>query len=122
MPELKGEVMSHFYGSVMGSARTEATRRGGAVNGLDAHVRGWDLGVYVAARHVEGVDVFYLYETKGSNGERKQEDPDRRKLVGVVGPLGFMFPKEWEAWLEEYRDSGAKSLNDVIGKPQAVRS
>ena len=38
--------MSRFYGTVVGSANTPATRRG--VRSIFAHPRGWDVGVTVS--------------------------------------------------------------------------
>ena len=63
--------MSRFYGSVMGQARTEATRRGSANSGVTGHVRGWHVGVETVASagvlHSEN-DVLNVFATAGSTG------------------------------------------------------
>lgn len=62
--------MAHFYGSMRGSSRTEATRTAGKKAGMYAHIRGWGLGVQVRLRHNEetGKDEVLVYRTGGSNG------------------------------------------------------
>lgn len=64
--------MAHFYGSMSGS-RGETTRMGTKGSGLQAHVRGWDVGVVAQMYHDErtGKDLVILTLTSGSNG-RKQ--------------------------------------------------
>lgn len=71
--------MSHFYASINNHAsKTEATRRGFASRGMTAHVRGWDIGVYVDVRHVDGKDVFTVYRSGGSN------QPSLREKIAEV--------------------------------------
>ena len=74
-------IVSRFYGSLEGMARTSATRRGSAGSGVSAHVRGWDLGARVTvgavdehAGRLEGGtrDGFTVYATGGSNGGRAE--------------------------------------------------
>lgn len=61
--------MAHFYGEVKGQAKTPATRRGSKNSGLEAHLRGWEIGVRVVLEYREGVgDVINVYRTSGSNG------------------------------------------------------
>lgn len=60
--------MSRFYGSLQGT-RGEATRQGSANSGLRAHIRGWDVGIKVYAKDVNGKDVFDVYVSSGSNGK-----------------------------------------------------
>lgn len=74
--------MSHFYGSILGQAKTEATRRGSKASGLTAHIRTWTEGVKIEAvceqpdehlwgEDAEAIDHFHVYVTSGSNdGER----------------------------------------------------
>lgn len=70
--------MSRFYVSAHGS-RGEATRQGTANSGIDAHPRGWSLGVSVHGHAVHGNDdkgrfgdtgrdAFDASITGGSNG------------------------------------------------------
>ena len=59
--------MSNLYASIDSDARkTQATSRGH--RNISAHVRGWDSGVEVVARHDETGDTFDVYVTSGSNG------------------------------------------------------
>lgn len=58
--------MSHFYGSMDGSAKTTATRCGTSDSGIRAHVRGWDTGVYIDGTNPNG-DQFDIQATYGSN-------------------------------------------------------
>lgn len=62
--------MAHFYGSLKGQARTEATRRGSKAWGMVAHIRGWNIGARVVLSHnpETGKDVVRVYCTGGSNG------------------------------------------------------
>ena len=59
--------MSRFYASAQG-ARGEATRTGTPNSGIVAHVRGLDVGIRVHGWNDNGVDVFDVYRTGGSNG------------------------------------------------------
>ena len=69
--------MSSLYASIDADAsKTQATRRG--YRNISAHVRGWDSGVEVDARHDETGDTFDVYVTTGSNGSGS------RLLVGSV--------------------------------------
>lgn len=58
--------MSHFYGSMRGS-RKEVTRTGLKNEGMEAHIRGWNLGVRVFITHKNGKDLVHIYRTGGSN-------------------------------------------------------
>jgi hypothetical protein len=61
--------MAHFYGSMAGSAKTEATRCGTKNSGISAHVRGWHSGVMAFGMHdsVSGNDHFEVRMSKGSS-------------------------------------------------------
>jgi len=60
--------MSQFYGSVRGSASSEATRQGGKSSGIEGHIRGWDQGIRVSGYvDDDGNEVFEVYTTGGSN-------------------------------------------------------
>lgn len=70
--------MAHFYGSLNGQAKTQATRTGTINSGIRAHVRGWNVGVEtIAERNVEQ-DTIYIYATGGFSHEKQ------RILVGKV--------------------------------------
>jgi hypothetical protein len=60
--------MSQFYGTMIGKAKTEATREGTKNSGLRAHIAGWNSGVRVLAFDDDGHDCFRVYVTGGSNG------------------------------------------------------
>ena len=61
--------MSRFYGSLKGQAKSTATRRGSVSSGVSAHVRGWDMGIWVGVGECPycGKDYFEVHETGGSN-------------------------------------------------------
>jgi hypothetical protein len=60
--------MAHFYGSMTGSAKTEATRCGTKNSGISAHVRGWEVGVRLYGHAGTESDYFEVYATHGSSG------------------------------------------------------
>jgi hypothetical protein len=78
--------MARFYGTIVGSAKTAASRRG--LRDIGAHVRGWDVGVEVSGCiSPSDRDEFYVYATGGSNGSaaslqlgRVVRDGDRVKF------------------------------------------
>lgn len=59
--------MSRFYGDLRGQAKTQATRRGSRKSGLDAHIRGWNIGVKIRCFDQDGSDVITVHLTGGSN-------------------------------------------------------
>lgn len=59
--------MAHFYGSMQGG-RGETTRTGTKYSGMNAHVRGWNLGIKIELSHENGRDIVSVYQTGGSNG------------------------------------------------------
>lgn len=62
--------MSRFYGTIQGSARTIGGRRGTPASGIDAHVRGWDIGARVRCFvGPDGNDRVSVTITRGSNAE-----------------------------------------------------
>lgn len=70
--------MAHFYGEVSGRAQTAATRCGTKKTGLQAHIRGWHVGVRVEADHANDQDILTISVTHGSGSSQ----PD--KLIGHV--------------------------------------
>ena len=76
--------MSRFYGSLSGSAKTAATRRGNGVSGIDSHTRGWDGGIRVEGFADGDDDVFLVYVTGGSNMASYQKQVGRLR----IGPDG----------------------------------
>ena len=62
---------SRYYGSMSGSARTEATRQGRASSGMECHIRGWERGVSIdlMANDRDGrqEDIYRVRITSGSN-------------------------------------------------------
>lgn len=69
--------MSHFCASIQGS-RGEVTRCGTASSGMHVYVHGWNSGVKITARNIDGKDKFFIYKTSDSNDRYAQ------KLIGVV--------------------------------------
>lgn len=61
--------MSHYYARSVGSAKTEATRRGTKSSGIAAHANSWSIGGIVEINWNDKLqtDVVSIYRTKGSN-------------------------------------------------------
>ena len=68
--------MSRFYGTINGQAQTSASRRGGSKTGIEGHIRGWDVGIYVCGFVDNGQDKFRVALTGGSNNPSG-------KLIGI---------------------------------------
>ena len=65
--------MARFYGELQGS-RGRASRLGTLTSGLQAHIRGWDIGVKVfCATNAAGKDEITVWRTGGSNAPGAQE-------------------------------------------------
>lgn len=64
--------MAQFYGSMQGN-RGGTTRMGSKDSGIQAHVRGWNVGVQAFVYHEDGVDVCRVYKTSGSTGSAPSE-------------------------------------------------
>lgn len=60
--------MSHYYGRVVGSARTDATRRGFKNSGISARADSWSVGGKVSIRWcpIKQTDIVTVYHTQGS--------------------------------------------------------
>jgi len=66
--------MARFYGEIQGKAKTKASRLGTEKSGLIAHIRGWNVGVFIRCEVDEdGKDTLRIYRTKGSNNPTLQE-------------------------------------------------
>ena len=61
--------MAQYYASIQGN-HGEATRMGTKKTGMEAHIRGWNIGVRVYCRWNEETnkDEITVYRTGGSNG------------------------------------------------------
>lgn len=69
--------MARFIATVQGQAGS-ASRLGSERSGIEAHPRGWNVGVEVIGYVEDGRDVFHVYATGGSNAASS------RKLIGTV--------------------------------------
>lgn len=69
--------MARFIGNMQGQ-RGEASRLGSTKSGIQAHIRGWNIGIKVNG-YVDdkGNDLFEVYLTSGSNGRKNG------KLIGT---------------------------------------
>ena len=66
--------MARFMGELQGKAKTKASRLGTQKSGLIAHIRGWDVGVFIRCEvDKDGKDTLRIYRTKGSNNPTLQE-------------------------------------------------
>jgi len=70
-------MMAQFMGEVQGS-RGAVHRLGGKDSGMTTYNNGWRCGITVHAHTVDGVDIFEVYRTHGSNGGGD------RKLIATV--------------------------------------
>ena len=85
--------MSRFYASISGG-RGEVTRSGH--RSISGHIRGWDRGVRVEGSvDDDGNDIFRVYVTSGSGGDKKDDlvmrifkdgsnEYDRPWRIGIV--------------------------------------
>ena len=64
--------MAHFYGEIKGSGKSTATRCGTKNTGIQAHIRGWNLGCEVVCHHQDGKDYISIYKTGGTDGPTKR--------------------------------------------------
>ena len=63
--------MAQFRGTVQGN-RSMASRSGHKSSGLTVTCNGWHSGIKVEAMHLNGKDVFDVYETAGSMSSTKR--------------------------------------------------
>jgi hypothetical protein len=54
-------------------------------NSLEVWIRGWDYGIEVNARQVEGADEFEIWTTGGSSAKS-----NGRKMIGTLTSKGFL--------------------------------
>lgn len=81
--------MSRFYGTVNGSAQTEATRRGTEKSGLSTYCNTWTIGVQCTAYvNGEGSDAIAIYLTDGSGG-RGINKSIGTVVAGIDGQIFF---------------------------------
>lgn len=59
--------MAQFRATLFAGQRTTTSKLGHKTYGVDAKVCGWESGITVYARHVDGQDVFSVYTNGGSN-------------------------------------------------------
>ena len=65
--------MARFLGSVKGSAG-ETSRVGHSTTGLDAHIRGWNIGIRIRLSvNSKDQDVIHVWKTSGSAGRQPDE-------------------------------------------------
>jgi len=58
--------MSHFYLKAKGRGRYPRTCTGTKNTGILVTLSGWNIGLKAEIRHVQGRDVIYLTETRGT--------------------------------------------------------
>ena len=77
--------MPHFFAEVSGSSGQPQVTHGSKTTGVQAQVRGWDVGVMVEGSADGQVDLFHVYANKGSH------EPNVRQLLATVeyGPDGY---------------------------------
>jgi len=66
--------MARFIGT-MANGKSSVNKIGYSY-GLEAHIRGWNIGVRVVISIGEdGKDIIHVYQTKGSNGDISAKEP-----------------------------------------------
>jgi hypothetical protein len=58
--------MAQFYGEITGQ-RTTIHTIGSKKSGIIANIRGWNYGIHIKCKTINGRDVFHVYKTGGSN-------------------------------------------------------
>jgi hypothetical protein len=81
--------MSRFYGTIEGSAKTLATRRGHT--NICSHTRGWNAGVEVNGEQAGEGDRFTVTVNHGSNGIHDYTHVLTVKTDNVGGPVVCTF-------------------------------
>jgi len=68
--------VAHFYGELQGN-RGSTSRVGSKNSGMEAHIRGWNVGVKVELFHRNGRDIIRVYRTNGSSAHSVLYDTSR---------------------------------------------
>lgn len=95
--------MSALYGTLSGE-RNPVTKCGHKI--LSGHIRGWNSGVLVLARHTKNGDEFEIYKTHGSNG------PHSNILIGIIKTDGSLHYSESNAEAHGRAVALAKVINN----------
>jgi len=73
--------MARFYGSIYGSGKTIAQKAGSKDSGINAHIRGWNIGVNVNLLvDKDDNDIVSINLTGGSNDNFSKKCLGRFKL------------------------------------------
>jgi hypothetical protein len=75
--------MARFIGYVQGQAG-DASRLGSPRSGITAQAQGWNVGVKVMGRDVDGEDEFAIFSTGGSSGAGSTKHLGTVRLVDGV--------------------------------------
>lgn len=59
--------MARFYADIKG-AKGGVSRLGNSISGIQCHIRGWDVGVFIRICADGDKDIVHVYRTGGSNG------------------------------------------------------
>lgn len=62
--------MTHFYGTLTGKTKSDATACAHKNGSLQAHVKTYTSGIFVTVMNNGKGDEFFVYKTNGTNGER----------------------------------------------------
>jgi|TARA_R110002110_G_scaffold408624_2_gene630347 hypothetical protein len=63
--------MKHFYANLSASSKTDRTVSATKKESIQAHIRTYENGVFVSMYHEDGKDIFSIYQTSGTLGERE---------------------------------------------------
>ena len=63
--------MTHFYATLTGKAKSDATACAHKTGSIQAHIKTYSSGIFVTVMNNGNEDEFFVYKTNGTNGERK---------------------------------------------------
>lgn len=110
--------MARFYATVSGRGENTATKTGTTDSGINAHIRGWDVGIKVEGDARSEDDRFEAYITAGSNGGMAYgpvfivhtQGHDGLRIVNLAEEFGggtFVIDQHGQVWRiedDEYDD------------------
>lgn len=65
--------MAQYRGTMIGQ-RGETSRLGSKASGLEVRCNGWNKGIRVIGRYINGEDKFTVFLTGGSNGRTTEQE------------------------------------------------
>jgi|SaaInlStandDraft_4_1057021.scaffolds.fasta_scaffold251174_1 hypothetical protein len=63
--------MKHFCGTLIGNPKNDLSTTASKNESIQSHLRTFNKGILVSMYHHEGKDVFLIYQTNGTLGDRE---------------------------------------------------